>query len=177
MARGGTLAHDNPADPDDPATGSAKGQGENLAGGESAATAPTQWYAEKAAVRRRPEQVRLQRHQPRLGQLGPLHADDVEHDHQDRLRHRTRTALPITSCRYSPPGNFDGELAYPGADTLQVPAVTHASATADTVPSAAENAPPTAVSTDSEAPPTAAPADGGPSSPAEPAESSAPTGG
>src|SRR6185312_1364329 len=39
VARGATLAHDNPADPNDPATGSAKGEGENLAGGQSAATA------------------------------------------------------------------------------------------------------------------------------------------
>ena len=43
VARGGTLAHSNPADPNDPDTGQAKGEGENLAGGQSAATAPTQW--------------------------------------------------------------------------------------------------------------------------------------
>src|SRR3954470_5246685 len=47
VARGGTLAHSNPADPNDPDTGQAKGEGENLAGGQSAATAPTQWYEEK----------------------------------------------------------------------------------------------------------------------------------
>jgi hypothetical protein len=27
----------------------------------------------------------------------------------------------ITSCRYSPPGNFDGQLAFPGADVVQPP--------------------------------------------------------
>ena len=34
----------------------------------------------------------------------------------------------ITSCRYSPPGNFDGQLPYPNADSLQVTAVVPASA-------------------------------------------------
>ena len=47
IERGGTLAHSNPANPNDPDTGQAKGEGENLAGGQSAATAPSQWYEEK----------------------------------------------------------------------------------------------------------------------------------
>jgi hypothetical protein len=56
----------------------------------------------------------------------------------------------ITSCRYSPPGNFDAELPYPNAETLQVAAVSSAPAraaapvTVDSVPlTAVEQAAPT----------------------------------
>jgi hypothetical protein len=59
----------------------------------------------------------------------------------------------ITSCRYSPPGNFDGQLPYPDAETLQVAAVSSVPApdttaaapvTADSVPlTAVEQAAPT----------------------------------
>ena len=124
IARGGKLAHSNPADPDDPDTGSAKNQGENLAGGQSAATAPTQWYEEKAAFDAAPNKTGFNDTNP----------DWFNWGHYTQMMWSTTTKIgcgtapgplyAITSCRYSPPGNFDGELAYPGADTMQVPAVT-----------------------------------------------------
>jgi hypothetical protein len=45
----------------------------------------------------------------------------------------------ITSCRYRAPGKVDGQLAYPGADTLQVSAAPAAVATPESavVPSTA----------------------------------------
>lgn len=122
VARGGKLAHSNPADPDDPDTGSAKNQGENLAGGQSAATAPTQWYEEKAAFDAAPNKTGFNDTNP----------DWFNWGHYTQMMWSTTTKIgcgtapgplyAITSCRYSPPGNFDGELAYPGADTMQVPA-------------------------------------------------------
>jgi uncharacterized protein YkwD len=120
VERGGTLAHSNPADPNDPATGSAKGEGENLAGGQSAATAPAQWYEEKplfdAATNK--------------SGFNDTNADWVNWGHYTQMMWSATTKIgcgtapgpryQITSCRYSPPGNFDGQLPYPGADTLQV---------------------------------------------------------
>ena len=123
IARGGTLAHSNPADPNDPDTGSAKHQGENLAGGQSAATAPTQWYEEKAAFEAAPNKTGFNAANP----------DWFNWGHYTQMMWSATTAIgcgtapgpryAITSCRYSPPGNFDGELAFPGADTMQVPDV------------------------------------------------------
>jgi uncharacterized protein YkwD len=121
--RGGTLAHSNPADPNDPATGSAKGEGENLAGGQSAATAPAQWYEEKPLFEAATNK----------SGFNDTNADWVNWGHYTQMMWSATTKIgcgtapgpqyQITSCRYSPPGNFDGQLAYPGADTLQVSAV------------------------------------------------------
>jgi uncharacterized protein YkwD len=171
VERGGTLAHDNPADPNDPATGSAKGEGENLAGGQSAATAPAQWYAEKplfdAAVNK--------------SGFNDTNPDWVNWGHYTQMMWSATAKIgcgtapgpryQITSCRYSPPGNFDGQLPYPGADTLQVGAVAttvaapdSSAAPATTVEPTSESAAPT---TTADAPPaenrTGAPAvtDGG----------------
>jgi len=84
----------------------------------------------------------------------------------------------ITSCRYRPPGNFDGQLPYPGADTLQVPAAAIASATATAEPappSGADSAPLSDAPTEEGTPATAAPTVVAPQAPAEPTESSTPT--
>jgi uncharacterized protein YkwD len=123
VERGGTLAHSNPADPNDPATGSAKGEGENLAGGQSAATAPAQWYEEKPLFEAATNK----------SGFNDTNADWVNWGHYTQMMWSATTKIgcgtapgpqyQITSCRYSPPGNFDGQLAYPGADTLQVTAV------------------------------------------------------
>jgi uncharacterized protein YkwD len=123
VERGGTLAHSNPADPNDPATGSAKGEGENLAGGQSAATAPAQWYEEKPLFEAATNK----------SGFNDTNADWVNWGHYTQMMWSATTKIgcgtapgpryQITSCRYSPPGNFDGQLAYPGADTLQVSAV------------------------------------------------------
>lgn len=120
VARGGTLAHDNPADPGDPATGQAKGEGENLAGGESAATAPAQWYAEKPQFDAAPNKSGFNDTNP----------DWVNWGHYTQMMWNTTTSVgcgtapgpryQITSCRYRPPGNFDGQLPYPNADTVPV---------------------------------------------------------
>jgi uncharacterized protein YkwD len=137
IARGGTLAHSNPADPNDPDTGSAKHQGENLAGGQSAATAPTQWYEEKAAFVAAPIKTGFNAANP----------DWFNWGHYTQMMWSATTAIgcgtapgprfAITSCRYSPPGNFDGELAYPGADTMQVPEVAAAPDPAAPLPAGA----------------------------------------
>jgi len=172
VERGGALAHSNPADPGDPATGSAKGEGENLAGGQSAATAPTQWYEEKPLFDAASNKSGFNDTNP----------DWVNWGHYTQMMWSTTTTIgcgtapgpryQITSCRYRPPGNFDGQLPYPNADTLQVGAVpaqavttdavapvTEASlppATVDAVPQTADgNAPPTAGG----APPGAVPTD------------------
>jgi hypothetical protein len=155
VARGGTLAHDNPADPNDPATGSAKGEGENLAGGQSAATAPGQWYEEKPLFD-------VASNKSGFNGTNP---DWVNWGHYTQMMWSATTKIgcgtapgpqfQITSCRYSPPGNFDGQLPYPNAGTLQVAAVSSAPAapespaavpvTVDAVPlTAAENPAPTA---------------------------------
>jgi uncharacterized protein YkwD len=120
VARGGTLAHDNPADPGDPATGRAKGEGENLAGGESAATAPAQWYAEKP-------QFDAATNKSGFNDTNP---DWVNWGHYTQMMWSTTTSVgcgtapgpryQITSCRYRPPGNSDGQLPYPNADTVPV---------------------------------------------------------
>jgi uncharacterized protein YkwD len=120
VARGGTLAHDNPADPGDPATGQAKGEGENLAGGESAATAPAQWYAEKPQFDAAPNKSGFNDTNP----------DWVNWGHYTQMMWSTTTSVgcgtapgpryQITSCRYRPPGNSDGQLPYPNADTAPV---------------------------------------------------------
>jgi hypothetical protein len=120
VARGGALAHDNPADPGDPATGRAKGEGENLAGGESAATAPAQWYAEKPQFDAAPNKSGFNDTNP----------DWVNWGHYTQMMWSTTTSVgcgtapgpryQITSCRYRPPGNFDGQLPYPNADTVPV---------------------------------------------------------
>ena len=119
VARGGTLAHDNPADPNDPATGQAKGEGENLAGGQSAATAPAQWYAEKPQFDAAPNKSGFNDTNP----------DWVNWGHYTQMMWSATTTIgcgtapgpryQITSCRYRPPGNFDGQLPYPDADTLR----------------------------------------------------------
>jgi uncharacterized protein YkwD len=167
VERGGTLAHDNPADPNDPATGSAKGEGENLAGGQSAATAPAQWYAEKplfdAAVNK--------------SGFNDTNPDWVNWGHYTQMMWSATTKIgcgtapgpryQITSCRYSPPGNFDGQLAYPGADTLQVSAVPAAPATV-AVPESAAAPAATAEPTSEPAPQTPAPTES-----ADPTETSA----
>ena len=120
VARGGTLAHDNPADPGDPVTGRAKGEGENLAGGESAATAPAQWYAEKPQFDAAPNKSGFNDTNP----------DWVNWGHYTQMMWSTTTSVgcgtapgpryQITSCRYRPPGNSDGQLPYPNADTAPV---------------------------------------------------------
>jgi uncharacterized protein YkwD len=153
VARGGTLAHSNPADPNDPDTGQAKGEGENLAGGQSAATAPTQWYEEKPL---------FDAAQNKSG-FNDTNPDWVNWGHYTQMMWSATTKIgcgtapgpryQITSCRYSPPGNFDGELPYPNAETLQVAAVSSAPApdttaaapvTVDSVPlTAVEQAAPT----------------------------------
>jgi uncharacterized protein YkwD len=179
VARGGTLAHSNPADPDDPATGSAKGEGENLAGGQSAATAPTQWYEEKplfdAATNK--------------SGFNDTNPDWVNWGHYTQMMWSATTKIgcgtapgpryQITSCRYSPPGNFDGQLAYPGADTLQVAAVSAAPTATDSSVAPVtgiEQAPATADSVPQTAAEVAPTTDGGPAATAVPAESSAPAG-
>jgi uncharacterized protein YkwD len=149
VARGGTLAHDNPADPNDPATGSAKGEGENLAGGESAATAPAQWYAEKPQFDAAPNK----------SGFNDTNADWVNWGHYTQMMWSTTTRIgcgtapgpryQITSCRYSPPGNFDGQLPYPNADTLPVGAATSPATSA---------APESAVAPTTSAEPTSEPA-------------------
>jgi hypothetical protein len=115
VQRGGGLAHDNPADPNDPDTGNAKGEGENLAGGESAATAPTQWFSEKS---------KFDAATNKSG-FGASNPDWFNWGHYTQMVWSTTTKIgcgtapgpkwQITSCRYSPPGNFDGQLPYPGA--------------------------------------------------------------
>jgi uncharacterized protein YkwD len=155
VTRGGTLAHANPADPNDPDTGRAKGEGENLAGGQSAATAPTQWYEEKPLFDAASNKSGFNDTNP----------DWVNWGHYTQMMWSATTKIgcgtapgpqfQITSCRYSPPGNFDGQLPYPNAETLQVGAVSSAPAapestvaapvTVDAVPlTAAENPAPTA---------------------------------
>jgi uncharacterized protein YkwD len=178
VARGGTLAHANPADPNDPATGSAKGEGENLAGGQSAATAPAQWYEEKPLFDAAPNKSGFNDTNP----------DWVNWGHYTQMMWSATTKIgcgtapgpryQITSCRYSPPGNFDGQLAYPGADTLQVGAVSAAPTATDSsvAPVTGIEQAPIADSvpqTAAEVPPTT---DGGPAATAAPAESSAPAG-
>jgi uncharacterized protein YkwD len=131
VARGGTLAHANPADPNDPDTGHAKGEGENLAGGQSAATAPSQWYEEKPLFD-------AAKNKSGFNDTNP---DWVNWGHYTQMMWSATTKIgcgtapgpifQITSCRYSPPGNFDGQLAYPNADSLQVGAVTPAPAAPD----------------------------------------------
>jgi uncharacterized protein YkwD len=168
VERGGTLAHSNPADPNDPATGSAKGEGENLAGGRSAATAPAQWYEEKPLFDAAPNKTGFNDTNP----------DWVNWGHYTQMMWSTTTKIgcgtapgpryQITSCRYSPPGNFDGQMAYPNADTLQVPGVAAvASATAEPAPTR---------TTADDAPLTAVPTEEGSQAPAEPTET-ATTGG
>ena len=130
VARGGTLAHDNPADPGDPATGHAKGEGENLAGGESAATAPAQWYAEKPQFDAAPNKSGFNDTNP----------DWVNWGHYTQMMWSTTTSVgcgtapgpryQITSCRYRPPGNSDGQLPYPNADTAPVGAAVPAATVA-----------------------------------------------
>ena len=138
VARGGTLAHSNPADPNDPDTGHAKGEGENLAGGQSAATAPSQWYEEKPLFD-------AAKNKSGFNDTNP---DWVNWGHYTQMMWSATTKIgcgtapgpiyQITSCRYSPPGNFDGQLAYPNADSLQVGAVSSAPAAPDsTVPAPA----------------------------------------
>jgi hypothetical protein len=121
VQRGGTLAHSNPSDPNDPDTGRATGEGENLAGGESAATAPTQWYEEKPAFDAAPNK----------SGFGDENPDWVNWGHYSQMVWSATTKIgcgtapgprfQITSCRYSPPGNFDGQLPFPGADVVQPP--------------------------------------------------------
>ena len=113
VARGGTLAHSNPADANDPDTGHAKGEGENLAGGQSAATAPSQWYEEKPLFD-------AAKNKSGFNDTNP---DWVNWGHYTQMMWSATTKIgcgtapgpifQITSCRYSPPGNFDGQLAYP----------------------------------------------------------------
>jgi uncharacterized protein YkwD len=171
VARGGTLAHSNPADPDDPDTGQAKGEGENLAGGQSATTAPTQWYEEKALFDAAPNKSGFNDTNP----------DWVNWGHYTQMMWSGTTKIgcgtapgpryQITSCRYSPPGNFDGQLPYPNAGTLQVGAVASAPVapesaaaapvTVDAVPlTAAENPAPTADKVAPAGEPTTTAADG-----------------
>ena len=159
VARGGTLAHSNPADPNDPDTGNAKHEGENLAGGQSAATAPSQWYEEKAAFDAAPNKTGFNAANPDWFNWG--HYTQMMWSATTRIGCGTAPGpiFVITSCRYSPPGNFDGELAYPGADTLKVPAVAAGPDPA---------APPPA------APPPAAPIDGAPVDNGVPAPDPAP---
>jgi hypothetical protein len=121
VQRGGTLAHSNPSDPNDPDTGRATGEGENLAGGASAATAPTQWYEEKPAFDAAPNK----------SGFGDENPDWVNWGHYSQMVWSATTRIgcgtapgpryQITSCRYSPPGNFDGQLPFPGADLVQPP--------------------------------------------------------
>ena len=160
VVRGGTLAHSNPADPNDPDTGHAKGEGENLAGGQSAATAPTQWYEEKPLFDAASNKSGFNDTNP----------DWVNWGHYTQMMWGATTKIgcgtapgpqfQITSCRYSPPGNFDGQLPYPGADTLQVGAVAttvaapdSSAAPATTVEPISESAAPTTT------PPTESPTD------------------
>ena len=172
MERGGTLAHSNPANPNDPDTGQAKGEGENLAGGQSAATAPSQWYEEKPLFDAAPNKSGFNDTNP----------DWVNWGHYTQMMWSATTKIgcgtapgpryQITSCRYSPPGNFDGQLAYPNADSLQVGAVTTASAAP--VSSAAPVTEAGQVSASASADP-APPTAGGNAPPTDGAENVAPT--
>ena len=179
VERGGTLAHANPADPNDPATGSAKGEGENLAGGQSAATAPTQWYEEKPLFEAATNKSGFNDTNP----------DWVNWGHYTQMMWSATTKIgcgtapgpryQITSCRYSPPGNFDGQLAYPGADTLQVSAVSAAPTATDSSVAPVtgiEQAPATADSVPQTAAEVAPTTGGEPPTTAAPVESSAPAG-
>jgi uncharacterized protein YkwD len=136
VARGGTLAHSNPADPNDPDTGNAKHEGENLAGGQSAATAPSQWYEEKAAFDAAPNKTGFNAANPDWFNWG--HYTQMMWSATTKIGCGTAPGpiFVITSCRYSPPGNFDGQLAYPGADTLKVPGVAAAPDPAAPLPAA-----------------------------------------
>ena len=122
VQRGGKLAHANPADPNDPDTGSAKGEGENLAGGQSAATAPSQWFAEKSEFDAAPNKSGFGNSNPDWFNWG--HYSQMVWSATTKIGCGTAPGpnFQITSCRYSPPGNFDGQLPYPGADKAQAPA-------------------------------------------------------
>ena len=112
VARGGTLAHSNPADPNDPDTGHAKGEGRTSRVASRLPPPPP------SGTRRSPSSTPPRTSpgsttEPGLGQLGPLHADDVERHDQDRMWHRPGAAVPDHLVPLQPAGQLRRAAAVP----------------------------------------------------------------
>jgi hypothetical protein len=121
VQQGGDLSH---GDNSSSLSAGAKSEGENLykaswwgQGDASPADAPSSWYREK----------KLFDQAPNKSGFGPSNPDWFNWGHYTQMVWSDTTKVGcgtaagpnyrITGCRFSSPGNYDGKLPYPGADS------------------------------------------------------------